>query len=154
MFADIVVVAKELQGIQSRLTKAGKEERISLSEYLGNISDCIDDIIKRYKNKEDLNTRCAELEIYGQESGEILVSILGDDKGIKLGKAIETATYSRSGMAPGFLLRDEDGASISRLNDLQKAAGMLRATSNILKAPPARSKSLWGIFKQKLSRIS
>lgn len=149
MVVEVMAVAKQLQELQSKLQSCRKEDRIALSSYLKNISDCISDICDRYQNKLSLNDRCSEMEEYGRESAKIINKVIGGEKGERLAESIARATYSRRGLAPHFFFLDINFTQPeNRLAELHEAAGMLRATSNILKAPVPEAPGWWGRLKQ------
>ena len=146
---DLLTVSKEIIGLGTTLAKAQHARRLALAEYLGKIADCIQQISDEARkiNPPDYSaflfdhtgarrTLCAELEVYGRDCGRILTEMLDPDTAAELAERIKDATYTRRGMAPGFLLSADPASSLSSdLRQLEEAVGHLRGTANTLRAP-------------------
>jgi hypothetical protein len=128
-------IAEQIIGSSDKLKNQKKEQLIRTADALEEISSCLTQITDKLSKKDHdgLTSCCSELSFYLKRFNDLnLGAILGEEK-TQLLVVLEKAVSERSGARMAMQL---DGYSNSEtsLIELEKASGIFKAASNILRA--------------------
>jgi exonuclease VII small subunit len=140
MVGDLLNFAKSLLGLKADLDKTALERRQRVGSYLDKVTDCLEQIIKKFREGTESYSQCSELDEYLNSLVEIVGKEVGEDKLKRYEKRLASAAYVR-GQASSAFLQESSLSSVgggtksqeAELRVLEDAVGRFKALANSLR---------------------
>lgn len=140
MVGDLLDLAKSLLGLKADFDKSALERRQRVGSYLDKVTDCLDQIIKKFREGTEPYNQCSELDEYLNSLVEIVGKEVGEDKLRRYEEILASAAYAR-GQASSAFLQDSSLSSAggdnksqeAELRVLEDAVGRFKALANSLR---------------------
>jgi len=140
MVGDLLDLAKSLLGLKADLNKSALERRQRIGSYLDKITDCLEQIIRKFREGTNPYSQCSELDEYLNLLVEIIGKEVGEDQLKRYEDILAGAVAARGGASSAFLqdsslsMADgDDKSQESELRVLEDAVGRFKALANSLR---------------------
>ena len=148
MVKDLLDLVKSLLGLKADLDKSALERRLRIGAYLNNISDCLNQSVKKFREGEAPVNICAEIDEYLYDLFEVVEEEIGVEKFERYKQILANAATYKARAVSAFLQHtslDQVGAdsypsnvipesALQTLEDdlrvLEDAAGRFKALAN------------------------
>ena len=130
----ILDVAKSLFGLKGELAKARQARKKVVSDYLAEIAQTIEDASGSLKQNIYPHGTCQELLQHSQSMRSAIGDLIGDQKADELGDHLKEVWEIEQ--LYGELGGIESDQRVRRLEVLDQAAGLFRATAAYVKVSP------------------
>jgi len=103
MVKDLLDLAKSLLGLKADLDKSALERRQRVGTYLNNISDCLNQSVKKFREGEVPTSICSEVDEYLYNLFDVVGEEVGEEKLERYRQILSNALVSKGRSISAFL---------------------------------------------------